>query len=92
MVIYVSEDRSSGSGRIIRIDSDGNHSVFATGFNYPQGLAFDPLNGDLFISEQGEQSVWRVTFTAVPEPSTFSLALLALLTLGFYASRRRRPA
>lgn len=86
--LYVSEDRGSGNGRIIRIASDGTHSVFATGFRYPQGLAFDPATGDLYISEQGEQSIWRVSFSNVPEPTSFALSVIGLLSLGM-AGRRR---
>jgi sugar lactone lactonase YvrE len=87
-LLYVGEDR--GAGRIIRIAADGTHSVFATGFNSVQGLAFDPTGGDLYISEQAEQSIWRITFAAsalaIPEPSTLALIAPGLLVL---APRRR---
>lgn len=88
--LYVSEDRGSGLGRIIRIASDGTHSVFATGFNSPQGLAFDPASGDLYISEQGNQTIWRVSFaTTVPEPSTLALFGTGVLGLIGYCIRRQ---
>lgn len=60
--LYVSEDPAQADSRILRIAADGTHSVFATGFDKPQGLAFDPATGDLYISEQGLDRVWRVRF------------------------------
>ena len=62
--LYVTEDVAS-TGRIIRVAPDGEHTVFAIGFDAPQGLAFDPINGDLYISEQLENRVWRVQFDSV---------------------------
>ncbi len=89
--LYVSEDRGSERGRIIRIASDGTHSVFATGFNSPQGLAFDPKNGDLYISEQSSETIWRVSFaTSVPEPSTFALFGTGVIGLIGYCIRRQK--
>jgi hypothetical protein len=73
--LYVSEDRGSGQGRIVRIAADGTHGVVATGFSSPQGLIFDG-NGDLYIAEQDTASLWRLRFNPVPAPG--SLALLAL--------------
>jgi len=88
--LYVSEDRGSGQGRIIRIDTLGNHSVFATGFSSPAGLVFDPLSGVLFISEQDTQSIWTVTFVApIPVPATAWLFGSALGLLGWM---RRKAA
>ena len=46
--LYVGEKYG---GRIIRIAGDGTHTVFATGFDNVEGVAFDPLNGDLYIGE-----------------------------------------
>ena len=89
--LYVSEDRGSQRGRIIRIAADGTHSVFATGFNSPQGLAFDPKNGDLYISEQSSETIWRVSFaTSVPEPSTFALLGTGVIGLIGYCIRRQK--
>ena len=53
--LYVSEDLNPGC--IIQIWSDETRSILAEGFNFPQGLAFDPFNGDLYISEQGTDSI-----------------------------------
>ena len=66
-LLYVTEDRAGSLGRIIRIASDGTHEVFATGFNLPQGLIFDS-NGALYISEQGTNSIYRVTFAPIEPP------------------------
>ncbi len=60
--LYVSEDVGSGAGRIIRIDADGTHEVALSGFNLPQGLAFDSTTNDLYIAEQGADRVWRARF------------------------------
>ena len=62
--LYVTED--TNNGRVIRISSDGVHTVLAEGFNNPQGLAVDPLTGDLYISEQGNDSIYRVRFDNDP--------------------------
>lgn len=44
--LYVGEKYG---GRIIRIAGDGTHSVYATGFDNIEGVAFDPTTGDLYI-------------------------------------------
>ena len=46
-------------GTVSKITSDGSMSVFATGLNCPDGLAFGP-NGDLFIGDRGTNQVMRV--------------------------------
>jgi sugar lactone lactonase YvrE len=74
--LYVSEDRESG--RIIRIAPNGAHSAVAEGFVYPQGLAFDPENGDLFIASQDQQAprVYRLRFVEPPDPpEAYDIAL-----------------
>ena len=63
-LLYVTED--SSNGRVIRISSVGTHSVFAEGFDNPQGLAVHPLTGDLYITEQDNESVYRVRFENDP--------------------------
>ena len=55
--LYVGEKYG---GRIIRIAADGTHSVFALGFDNIEGVAFDPLNGDLYIGEIEKSTLWRV--------------------------------
>lgn len=89
--LYVTEDLISG-GRIVRIAADGTHSVFATGFAKPAGIAFDPVTGDLYIAEQEAASLWRVRFASpVPEPGTWA-SLAAGLALLWPVVRSRRPA
>jgi sugar lactone lactonase YvrE len=65
--LYVTEGQPAPDSRIIRINQAGQHAVFATGFAQAQGLAFDPGNGDLYITEQDLGRVWRVHFF---DPST----------------------
>ena len=60
--LYVSEDRPEPQSRIVRVAADGAHEVFATGFGQAAGLAFDPLTGDLYVSEQDLARIWRVRF------------------------------
>jgi len=88
-LLYVSEDRGSGAGRIIQIASDGTHTVFAGGFDSPQGLAFDPFTGDLYISEQDAGKIWRVTF--IPEPDSFILAAIGLAAVLGFRRYRNTP-
>jgi hypothetical protein len=55
--LYVGEKYG---GRIIRIAADGRHSVYATGFDNVEGVAFDPLTGHLYIGEIEKSTIWRV--------------------------------
>ncbi|MBM3679274.1 MAG: hypothetical protein FJW96_15590, partial [Actinobacteria bacterium] len=57
--LYATEDRPAPNSRIIRITADGTHTVFATGFGQASGLAFDPDTGDLYVSEQDLDRIWR---------------------------------
>ena len=86
--LYVTEDLSSPDGRILRIASDGTHSVVATGFSQAVGITFDPFNGDLYIAEQDFDRVWRITF--VPEPSAIILFATTIACLLTYGWRRKR--
>lgn len=61
--LYVSEDRAGPNSRILRIDANGTHSVFASGFSQAQGMNFDPVRGDMYIAEQDADRVWRVVFS-----------------------------
>ena len=61
--LYVAEDHT-GLDRVIRIAADGTHELFGEGFSAPAGLTFDPFTGDLYISEQATDSIWRVVFSA----------------------------
>ena len=55
--LYVGEKYG---GRIVRIAGNGTHSVFASGFDNIEGVAFDPLTGDLYVAEIERSTVWRV--------------------------------
>jgi sugar lactone lactonase YvrE len=71
--LYVTEDKSSG--RVLRIAADGTHSVVATGFYYPQGLAFDPSTGHLYIGEQGVATVHRIQWSTAYRQAHLSVQL-----------------
>jgi len=86
--LYVSEDRGSGAGRIIRIDSEGNYSVFAQGFSEPQGIVIDPLTGDFYIAEQGTATIWKVSSVPLPAP----LGLLSSGLLLLWQFKYRTPS
>lgn len=60
--LYVSEDRPGPQSRIVRVGVEGAHEVFATGFGQAAGLAFHPETGDLYLSEQDLDRIWRVRF------------------------------
>jgi glucose/arabinose dehydrogenase len=56
------QDPSSYYGKVLRFNSDGsipldnpipNSAVYAKGFRNPFGMAFHPITGDLFVSENG---------------------------------------
>ena len=57
--LYVGEKLG---GRIIRIAADGTHTVVATGLSNVEGVAFDPANGDLYVTEIERATVWRLRF------------------------------
>ena len=81
--------------RIYRIDGAGNRSLFASDLSFPAPLVFAPDGASLFVVQtNSENPVMRIfpVSSAVPEPSTFALAALGLLSLSFVASRRRRRA
>jgi sugar lactone lactonase YvrE len=81
--LYVTEDRTAPNGRILRIASDGTHSVFAGGFGQAQGMIFDPANGDFYVAEQDSDRVWRVRFgaTAVPDADATAEARTGAMTV-----------
>ncbi|MBN1391621.1 MAG: NHL repeat-containing protein, partial [Sedimentisphaerales bacterium] len=47
------------SGAIVKFDSDGNETVFASGLSYPRGLAFDN-NGNLYVAEVSRGAIIKV--------------------------------
>lgn len=46
----------AGNGNIVEINPQGGQSVFATGLNTPNGLAFDSA-GDLFVANEGSGTI-----------------------------------
>ena len=51
---------NSGAGTVSRVSTNGSVSVFASGFNEPEGLAFDSL-GNLYVANYGNGVVSKVT-------------------------------
>lgn len=64
--LYVSN--WSGS-TVTKVDTEGNHSVFADGLGSPAGLALDD-GGNLYISDYSKDVIYRVTPNG--EKSTFA--------------------
>lgn len=87
--LYVGEDRDAPNGRIIRIAPDGTHTVFATAFDKPQGMIFDPSNGDMYIAEQAQDRIWRLRFAGPPVVPTLPGWWLPVLSLGLLAAGLR---
>ncbi|MBL8470292.1 MAG: SMP-30/gluconolactonase/LRE family protein [Rhodocyclaceae bacterium] len=85
--LYAGEDQAGVPGRILRFGAGGTVEAIATGFLKPQGMAFDASTGDLYIAEQGANSLWRLHFAPVAEPDG---TLWAALALAAVFSRRRR--
>ena len=56
------------------------------------GQVVDLGGGDFFLNLNGTTGVSTLSVTVVPEPSTFALAALGLLGLGWYGRRRRRTS
>ncbi len=94
--LFVADDGTPD--QLVEFDLAGNllgtHDLLALGLTGdidPEGIAADPATGRLFVSNDSGQPQVAI-FQVVPEPSTFALAALALLALGFSAWRRRRRA
>jgi hypothetical protein len=55
-VVYVS---NTGAGTITQIAPNGNMSIFASGLNSPEGLAFDGA-GNLFVADAGDGTISEI--------------------------------
>jgi hypothetical protein len=54
--VYVS---NTGAGIITRIDPSGSASIFASGLNSPEGLAFDSI-GNLYVANSGDGTISKI--------------------------------
>ncbi len=75
--LYVSE---FDSGSVLRIDSAGNRTTFASGLTGPFGLAFD-RDGNLFVADKDTDSIFKYTPDGVK--TTFASALQLPTSLVF---------
>ncbi|MDE1882069.1 MAG: YncE family protein [Euryarchaeota archaeon] len=74
---------SSGSGCVIAIDGR-THAILGTVpvGSEPNSIAFDPQNGDLYLSDSGGARVWFVSTQAAAPPPLTSLPNASGLLLG----------
>jgi tripartite motif-containing protein 71 len=45
-------------GTVVKLDSNGHESSFASGLNHPAALAFDN-SGNLYVGNTGNQTIWK---------------------------------
>jgi DNA-binding beta-propeller fold protein YncE len=64
--VYVS---NTSAGTVTRIDPSGNTSIFASGLNGPEGLAFDNA-GNLYVANSGNGTISEIN--SVGNVSTFA--------------------
>jgi sugar lactone lactonase YvrE len=63
--LYVAEEGTGAGGRLSRIEADGSHAPFCTGFQTIEDVALDG-EGGLYVSEDGSGSIilierrWRI--------------------------------
>jgi sugar lactone lactonase YvrE len=81
--LYVTAPTLSTNDAIYRVTTDGDVSVFASGFGRPQGLAFDAA-GHLFVVDAlaGSSAVYRLRLDATRDPDLM-LSGVALIGLAF---------
>ena len=85
-------DPAVGTLELPAHDNSGNEQLVASGFNKAAGLAFDPLTGDLYISEQQSRNIWRLQFTPSAAPMPASVWLLGFgLGRLLWVRHRRHP-
>ena len=75
--VYVS---NTGAGTIEQIDPSGNTSIFASGLNGPEGLAFDGA-GNLYVANAGDGTISEIN--SVGTVSTFTSGLNGPAALAF---------
>jgi sugar lactone lactonase YvrE len=63
--LYVTGPTVSSDDAVIRVDQNGEASIFYHGLGRPQGLAFD-LDGNLYVaaSMRGRRGIWRISADA----------------------------
>ncbi|HOD81997.1 MAG: Autotransporter-associated beta strand repeat protein [Planctomycetes bacterium ADurb.Bin126] len=80
-----------GGGQYVIIDNDGTEAIAGSGMfaDLPEGSSIE-VNGNQFILTYQGGTGNDVVLTAVPEPVTLSLLMLASAGLAGYARRRSR--
>lgn len=75
------------AGRILRIDSSGNTSEFASGLSTAFGVAFGDAN-TLYV--MGDDTLFAIT--PVPEPSTFTVMITGIIVIAGRGWQRKIAA
>lgn len=78
--VYVS---NTGAGTITQINSSGGTSIFASGLDDPEGLAFDSA-GNLYVADSGDGTILKVD--PAGNVSTFASGLNGPTALAFDSS------
>jgi sugar lactone lactonase YvrE len=83
--LYVSGPTVSSFDAIVRIDDDGEQSVFYRGLGRPQGLAFD-REGNLYVaaSSRGRRGVFRIP----PDGSAAEMVVAGMNVVGLAFSAK----
>jgi sugar lactone lactonase YvrE len=75
--VYMS---NTGAGTITQINSAGSASIFASGLNSPEGLAFDGA-GNLYVADSGDGTILKID--SAGNVSTFASGLNGPAALAF---------